>query len=178
MVAFGRPARGIELLTVDYDREEAVVARSNETALVKLKTREIQPLRLRFRWPTPEERKAIEGNAELLRKNPVLAIMIGFATTGDSPNAAEEMRRQTGGTPEGLLALLNRTNEDYARWIEAFQRLPPAEFRKFNERIMKEGTLLTQLMLPAVDKVIAKEAGLRAAQTRLAEALAVRLKRH
>lgn len=173
MVAFGRPARGIELLSVDYGREEAVIARSNETALVKLKTRELQPLRLRFRWPAPEERQRIMGDAELLRKNPVLALIAGIDALGGSENAPEEFFRQTGGTPEGLLALLTRTSEEYAGWIDAFQRLPPADFKIYHADLAARGTLFTRLMLPAVDKVIEKESSLRAARLRLTEALAV-----
>ena len=172
LLALGRPHRGIEMLSVDYTREEAIIARSNETAVVKLKSREISPLHLRLRMPTPEQVKnpmsLVGGSATdsmrlKLQYYTVLA-EIGQKTILDG----------SGGNAEGLMALLNKTSAEYGEWIAAFQRLPLDKFRDWQKDFMKTATPVTQAMLPAIERVAEKEQTLLASRAKLAAAIASR----
>ncbi len=173
VIALGRPKRGIEMLSADYAREEAVIARSNETAIVKLKSREISPLRLRLRMPSPEQAKKLMGSPP--SANAVQQLMLAFAAMGDSSDKEDRnIFNACGGTADGLMALLNKTSAEYGEWIAAFQRLPLDEFRKWQNDFLKTTTQLTRLMLPAVDKCADKEKQLLDSRTKLAAAIAAR----
>ena len=152
-VARGRPSHGIELLSADVARGEALIARGQETALVKLQSREIAPIRLAFRVkPDGVFGELMRGRGEDL--------------------TAEEQRQLS--TPEGLLAALRMTGEEYARWTEAVEKMPLEEFRPWQKSLMKHGTVFTRLLLPAMDKAMEKERELLEARAKLDAAIAAR----
>lgn len=176
IVKLGRPQRGIELLSVDFAREEALILRGRETALVRLKERDIAPVRLLLRLPTLAELK--KGNAEDLAKlpEPAKTLQLAFSAIGPGDNGDAnyaEFLRITGGTGEGLVAYLQRTSDEYAEWIEAARTLTPENFKLWTEKFMKKATVLTQTLLPAIDRVLVKERELLAVRKRLLDALAV-----
>jgi hypothetical protein len=175
MISFGRPKFGIDLLSVDFNREEAVIARGTETALVKLKGRQIVPFKLRLKIPKPGE--ASLSSAEQL-KNPLAAIIAGMQFSGDTPHSAkeyEEFIRELGsGSAEDFLKYLQRVASDYDELIAAFKSKPLAEFRPWSEDYLKKATMLTRVIFPAVEKVAEKEQKLTGARNNLAAAIAAR----
>lgn len=172
VLALGRPQRGIEMLSADFEREEAVIARSNETAIVRLKSRQIAPLVLRLRLPSREEARNQINAGGASAKNPAQLLMMAIA--GDEGKDAEEFRKMTGGTAEGLMAVLRKTSDEYGEWIAAFQRLPLDGFRDWQEKFLKTATPLTKNLLPAADRVAEKEKDMFAAREKIAAAIAAR----
>lgn len=163
-LSLGRPQRGIELLSADFDREEAVLARSNETALVKLKSRAITALRLEFRLPAPGEMKpGAAGN---------LLAVLGMLE--ESLEGKAEFGKRGGRSAVAVLGLLQKMSEEYGEWIAAFQRLPAAEFRAWQDAFLRNVSPITKQWLPAVDKASEREKELFAAREKLAAAIAVR----
>jgi hypothetical protein len=156
-IARGRPNRGIELLSADVARGEALIARGQETALVKLQSREIAPVRLRFRAATGQRRGILDDLLQALG-------------TDTPPATIQELS-----TPEGFLASLQKTAAEYDEWISALQRLPLEQFRPWQEDFLTRSTVLTRLLLPAMDKAIEKERALLDARARFEAALAARL---
>lgn len=174
VVSLGRPQRGIELLTVDYEREEALIVRQGETALVRMRQRDISPVRLRLRLPTPEELRA--GSAVDAAKLPeparsVRAVFEGFGATGDSTASMEAFLAATGGTGEGLVAYLKRTSDEYGEWIEAARTRSPGQFKEWQKSFLPRTTVLTKLLMPAIDKVLDKEGELNESRRLLIDAL-------
>lgn len=157
-VARGRPSHGIELLSADVARGEALIARGTDTALVKLQSREIAPIRLRFRSAaSPSKPAGVVG--ELLE-----------ALSSDAP---PEVRAALS-TPEGLLAALQKTSDEYDEWIGALQKMPMEDFIPWQRTFVARGTVLTRLLMPVMDKVIEKEQALLAAREKLQAAIAAR----
>lgn len=170
VLSLGRPQRGIEMLAADMAREEAVIARGPETAIVKLKSREIAPIRLRLRLPPPEQARTLLDGPPGAVTNAAQQLLLTLASR-PGPLALGEL---TGGTADGLMRLLRKTSDEYEEWIAAFQRLSPDAFRDWMTTFLKTATPLTQSLLPAVDKCAEKEKQLLAARERLAAALAAR----
>lgn len=172
MISFGRPKFGIDLLSVDFNREEAVIARGTETALVKLKGREIVPFKLRLKFPKPGEPAP---SPEEQMKNPLMALSGVTQFFGDDEKDREELMRELGdGSAEGFLNYLQRVASDYDALIAAYKSKPLAEFKPWSEAYLKKATLLTRTIFPAVEKVAEKEQKLIAARAKLATAITAR----
>ena len=160
LISPGRPSQGIELLSADVDRGEAVISRSNETALVKLTAREITPLRLRLpaaatgpAAPAPEVSAATRALLETL----------------GSDTHLRELR-----DGQEALTLLTQTSRDYDEWIAAMSRLTVPEFQAWEKDFLPRASPLTKLILPAMGKVMEKERAMLDARARLDAALATR----
>ena len=142
------------------DRGEAVISRSNETALVKLTAREITPLRLRLpaaatgpAAPAPEVSAATRALLETL----------------GSDTHLRELR-----DGQEALTLLTQTSRDYDEWIAAMSRLTVPEFQAWEKDFLPRASPLTKLILPAMGKVMEKERAMLDARARLDAALAAR----
>ena len=158
-----RSSHGIELLSADVGRGEAVIMRGQETALVKLASKQISPVRLRIRMPTgPDDRTPGNPAGALLDflKDPDLA---GGTAAGPGADRAD-----------AFLAMLQKTSADYEEWTAAVQKLPLEEYRPWQEKFLERTTPLARIMLPAMDKVMEKERDMLDARARLETALAAR----
>ena len=82
--------------------------------------------------------------------------------------------RETGGTADGVLRLLNRMSDEYGELIAAFRRMSLPEFKAWEKNYLEHASMLTRQLFPAVDKVAEKEQALLASRTKLAAALAAR----
>jgi hypothetical protein len=158
-----RSSHGIELLSADVDRGEAVIARGQETALVKLKSKEIEPFRLRLRLPAGHDEQAPGNQVAALLKVLQNPESVGGAAAGPLDDRADV-----------FLAMLQRTSADYEEWTAALQKMPLEEYRPWQEKFLQRATPLTRIMLPAMDKVMEKERDMLAARARLETALAAR----
>lgn len=172
VLAVGRPRRDIALLIADFAREEAVIARSNETALVKLKSREITALNLRLRLPDPKKLEALAAKAGQGKYKSVSALVSSF---NQDTNAISSLTRDIAlGGADGMVGLLRSVSDDYAKWIEAYKTMPREQFKKWEEGYIEQVSPLTKLMLPATSRCIDKEQEMLAARKNLEAAIAAR----
>ncbi len=158
-----RSSHGIELLSADVDRGEAVIMRGQETALVKLESKQISPVRLRIRMPA--------GADDHTPGNQAAALLHAMKEYGLAGGAAAEPGADRA---DAFLAILQKTSADYEEWTAAVQKLPLEEYRPWQEKFLARASPLTRVMLPAMDKVMEKERDMLAARARLETALAAR----
>lgn len=172
VLAIGRPQRGIELVSADFVREEAIITRSNETALVKLKSREITKIDLNLRLPDPEKLEAIATKVGKGKYKAIAALLANFKQAEGSEQALT--RDIALGGADGMVRLLRTMSDDYSKWIEAYKTMPREKFKEWQKTYIDQVSPMTKLLLPATDKCIDKEQELLAARDALSAAISAR----
>lgn len=160
LISPGHPSGGIELLSADAERGEAVIARSNETALVKLAAREISDLNLRLPARTASGQLPPGLSPATRAVLDALGPGTGLSGVGDASVA---------------LTVLTQTSREYDEWIAAMSRMTVPEFRVWETNFLPRASELTKLLLPAMSKVMEKEREMLAAREQLDSALRARI---
>lgn len=126
----GQEKHGLALLSADFEREEAVLVKDGETALLHLDS-------------------GIFTSLDLQVAREVVAEIITNLTTGTEAETVEKFLAERN---LSVLEALQQTSADYDRLLQALS-LPPDEFRlwsaAFHEEITR-GNLFSKIMIPAI----------------------------
>jgi hypothetical protein len=122
----GQKKRGVELVSADYEREEAVLIKDGRATLVELRSRQLVALDFHVSEET-------------------LAKVFG-------PDMAKELLESAGDAGVSPLAMIHETSADFGRLVEAVS-LPYDAFRQWQADFEEEialGNALTRHLLPDV----------------------------
>lgn len=148
----GQEKHGLELLSADFEREEAVLVKDGQTALLKLRSGQFIPIDLQV-------------------SREVVAEIITNLTVGTEPETVMQFITENN---LSVLEMLQQTSANYDRLLEALS-LPPDEFRQWSSVFEEEITNnnpLSKVMMPAflparerVDGVLVRREMLKVAIT-------------
>lgn len=143
----GQRKHDIEFVSVDPGKQEAIIVRDREAVLIHLKSREFTPLRLAVPVHALEmtDTELIAAYESSINK-PVRQL-VGFLRA-IGPDARRALMYETGGTPDGLLAMFERTADDYDELIQAFHSLPPEKLEPWWKGFSAHLSALSLYLLP------------------------------
>jgi len=150
VLRLGEKESGVRLVSVDFDREEAVLVKNGEMALVKLHSREIVPLTLQL------SKKALSS---FMGEQ-------GMREVSSHQDVAEHWLRMIGETSDDFETLINSLD---------FSRSEYAEWDQKIEDTINSTNVFTDRIVPSVRNTISIEAAIYAQRQMLEAALDVML---
>jgi hypothetical protein len=150
----GERKRGIELVRVDFEREEAILFKNGQAALVKLRAREILPWNSQFSYQKLVNLVGEETAREIITSWDALTPFVA---------KVEE-------TSQELLQLMERVgllSGDFGTWDEGMEESINA--------LNPLGKFAIQFSWPAIKNMVVQEATLRAKRLMLDAAMTIRL---
>jgi len=146
-LGLGQRKHDIELVSIDPEKEEAIIVRDREAVLIHLKSREFTPLRLAVPVRALEMTDAELTAAHEASTSKPVRQLIGFLRV-IGPDARRALMYETGGTTDGLLAMFERTADDYDQLIQAFHSLPPEKLEPWWQEFSAHLSALSLYLLP------------------------------
>ncbi len=146
-LGLGQRMHDIELVSIDPEKEEAIIVRDREAVLIHLKSREFTPLRLAVPVHALEMTDTELIAAYESSTNKPVRQLVGFLRA-IGPDARRALMYETGGTTDGLLAMFERTADDYDELIRAFHSLPPEKLEPWWKDFSAHLSALSLYLLP------------------------------
>jgi hypothetical protein len=149
----GQEKHGLELLSADFEREEAVLVKDGQTALLQLRSGQFIPIDLQV-------------------SREVVAEIITNLTVGTEPETVMQFITENN---LSVLEMLQQTSADYDRLLEAL-RLPLDEFRPWHAAFHEEiahSNPISKLIIPALLPARERVEGVRVRREMLKVAITV-----
>ncbi|MFH0953401.1 MAG: hypothetical protein V1873_03630 [Verrucomicrobiota bacterium] len=165
-LSLGDRKNEVELVSADYQREEAVIMRGTEAALIKLRARKILPLELLITEVSLRAavgRQGRDARVPLASGGtaPVDSLVAADLVALIRPELASNIVAYTRGSSRGIVQMVLETSGDFEALSEALRTKSLPELKAWETNVVPRLNPLSQALVPALYDAAQGDAAVR-----------------